>query len=148
MQNLLTFAPTIQSQSAFYAPMKHGAVSMVDTRDVAGVAAAALIDNAHHQCKTYLITGPEALTLPMRPNSSPRSLVSPIRYMDMTHEHARKALLQRGMPEWYVEDLLGFYDFYSTGASAAVSDAVARTTGQPGSRFHQFAQDYRSAFTV
>jgi hypothetical protein len=68
--------------------------------------------------------------------------------MDISREDARKALLQRGMPEWYVEDLLGFYDFYSTGAGAPVSDVVARITRQPGRRFRQFAQDYRSAFTV
>jgi hypothetical protein len=28
-----------------------------------------------------------------------------------------------------------------------VSDVVARTTRHPGRRFHQFAQDYQSAFT-
>jgi hypothetical protein len=46
-----------------------------------------------------------------------------------------------------VEDLLGFYDFYRTGAGDAISDAVATITGQPGRRFHEFALDYRSAFT-
>jgi uncharacterized protein YbjT (DUF2867 family) len=147
MQNFLTFAPTIQSQGAFYAPMKEGALSMVDTRDVAAVAAAALIDNAHHQCKTYLITGPEALTFAYAAEQLSATLGKPVRYIDITHENTRTALLRRGMPEWYVEDLLGFYDFYSTGAGAEVSDVVARTTEQPGRRFYQFAQDYRSAFT-
>jgi uncharacterized protein YbjT (DUF2867 family) len=147
MQNFLTFAPTIQSQGAFYAPMKDGALSMVDTRDVAAVAAAALIDSTHHHCKTYVITGPEALTFADAAEQLSAALDKPVRYIDITHEHARTALLQRGMPEWYVEDLLGFYDFYSSGAGAAVSDVVARTTGQPGRRFDQFVQDHRSTFT-
>jgi uncharacterized protein YbjT (DUF2867 family) len=147
MQNFFTFAPTIQSQGAFYAPMQDGAVSMVDTRDVATVAAAALIDNSRYRCKTYLITGPEALTFADAAEQLSAVLGKPVRYMDIARENARKALLQRSMPEWYVEDLLGFYDFYSTGAGAEISDAVTRITGQPSRRFHQFAQDYRSAFT-
>jgi uncharacterized protein YbjT (DUF2867 family) len=40
--------------------------------DVAAVAAAVLINNAHHQCKTYVITVPEALTFePSRTALSP-----------------------------------------------------------------------------
>jgi uncharacterized protein YbjT (DUF2867 family) len=120
---------------------------MVDTRDVAAVAAAIFIDNAHHQCKTYVITGPEALTFAEAAEQLSTVLGRPIQYKDITREDARKALLHRGVPGWYIEDLLGFYDFYSTGAGAAVSDVVARTTRHPGRRFHQFAQDYQSAFT-
>jgi len=147
MQNFLTFAPTIQSEGAFYAPMKDGALSMVDTRDVAAIAAAALIDDAHHQRKTYVITGPEALTFADAAEQLSMVLGKSVRYMDIDRENARRALLQRGMPEWYVDDLLGFYDFYSTGAGAIISDAVAIITGHPGRRFREFAHDYRSAFT-
>jgi hypothetical protein len=50
------------------------------------------------------------------------------------------------MPAWYADDLIGFYDFYSSGAGAAVSDAVTRLTGGPGRRFSAFANDYRSHF--
>jgi uncharacterized protein YbjT (DUF2867 family) len=147
MQNFLTFAATIQSQGAFYAPMRDGALSMVDARDVAAVAATTLVDDIHHRRKTYLITGPEALTFAEAAGQLSAVLGKPVRYMDVSREDARKALLQRGMPEWYVEDLLGFYDFYSTGAGAPVSDVVARITRQPGRRFRQFVQDYRSALT-
>jgi uncharacterized protein YbjT (DUF2867 family) len=146
MQNFLTFALTIQSQGEFYAPMKDGALSMVDARDVAAVAAAALIDNAPHQGKTYVVTGPEALTFADAAGQLSAALGKPVRYLDIARENSRKALLQRGMPEWYVEDLLGFYEFYSTGAGAAVSDVVARITGRPARSFRQFAEDYGSAF--
>jgi uncharacterized protein YbjT (DUF2867 family) len=147
MQNFLKFAATIQSRGAFYAPMKDAAVSIVDARDVAAVAAAVLVDNAHHQRNTYLITGPEPLTFADAAAQLSAALGKPVQYVDIARENARKAMLQMGMPEWYIEDLLGFYDFYSTGAGAAVSDVVARITGQQGRSFSQFAQDYRSAFT-
>jgi uncharacterized protein YbjT (DUF2867 family) len=129
MQNFLKFAATIQSRGAFYAPMKYAAVSIVDARDVAAVAAAVLVDNAHHQRNTYLITGPEPLTFADAAAQLSAALGKPVQYVDIARENARKAMLQMGMPKWYIEDLLGFYDFYSTGAGAAVSDAVARITG-------------------
>jgi uncharacterized protein YbjT (DUF2867 family) len=147
MQNFLKFAATIQSRGAFYAPMKDAALSIVDARDVAAVAAAVLVDNAPHQRKTYLITGPEPLTFVDVAAQLSAALGKPVQYVDIARENARQAMLQTGMPEWYIEDLLGFYDFYSTGAGAAVSDVVARITGQPGRTFRQFAQDNRSAFT-
>ena len=147
MQNFLTFASTIESQGTFYAPMKDGALSMVDARDVAAVAAAVLIESVPHQDKTYLVTGPEALTFADAAEQLSAVLAKPIRYTDITPENARKALVQKGVPEWYVDDLLGFYAFYNTGAGATVSDTVATITGQSGRRFHQFAQDYRSAFS-
>jgi uncharacterized protein YbjT (DUF2867 family) len=147
MQNFLMFAPTIQSQAAFYAPMKDAALSMVDARDVAAVAAAALVDKARHAGQTYVITGPSALTFADAAEQLSAALGRQVRYIDIMPNDARKALLQRGVPDWYVEDLLGFYDFYSTGAGAVVSDAVRRIGGQPGRSFHQFVQDYRAAFT-
>jgi hypothetical protein len=55
-------------------------------------------------------------------------------------------MLRAGMPEWYVDDLLGFYALYSTGAGALVSDVVARITGLPGRTFLQFAAEFRASF--
>ena len=51
-----------------------------------------------------------------------------------------------GLPEWYVDDLLGFYAFYSTGLGGTVGDAVTRLTGRQGRRFRQFAEDYQTVF--
>jgi hypothetical protein len=50
------------------------------------------------------------------------------------------------MPAWYVEDMLGFYAFYATGAGACVSDVVPRIVGRPGRTFRQFVEDYRATF--
>jgi uncharacterized protein YbjT (DUF2867 family) len=147
MQTFLKLAPTIQSRGAFYAPMKDAALSVVDARDVAAVAAAVLVNDARHQRKTYLITGPEPLTFADAAAQLSAAIGRPIQYVDITRENAGKGMQQMGMPEWYVEDLLGFYDFYSTGGGAVVSDVTPRVTGQPGRTFRQFAQDYRTAFT-
>ena len=64
----------------------------------------------------------------------------------MSPEQARTGMLAAGMPEWYVQDMLGFYAFYATGAGAYVSDVVPRIVGRPGRRFRQFVEDHRATF--
>lgn len=54
-QGFLAFASTIAKQGQFFAPIDAARVSAVDVRDIAAVAAAALIEPAHIG-KTYTIT--------------------------------------------------------------------------------------------
>jgi uncharacterized protein YbjT (DUF2867 family) len=147
MQNFLRFAPSIRSHGTFVAPMRDGAISMVDARDVASVAVEALT-SAGHEHQTYLVTGPEPLTFADAAQQLSNVLGRPIRYVDVSPEQARTGMLAAGMPEWYVEDMLGFYAFYATGAGAYVSDVVPRIAGRPGRRFRSFIEDHRAAFDV
>ena len=61
MQNLLRSAAAIAAQGVLVASMQAGKIAMVDARDVAAVAVAALTSD-DHVGKTYTITGPEALS--------------------------------------------------------------------------------------
>jgi uncharacterized protein YbjT (DUF2867 family) len=145
MQNFLRFAPTIQSQGAFFAPMKDARLSMVDARDVADVAAALLTGDGH-EGKTYVVTGPEPLTFADAARHLSSAVDRPVRYVDVTAEVAGSVLLSMGLPAWYVDDLLELYAFYSSGAGSVVTDAVRRLAGHPGRSFAQFAGDYRAVF--
>jgi uncharacterized protein YbjT (DUF2867 family) len=145
MQNFLRFASSIRSHGTFSAPMHDGAISMVDARDVASVAVAALTA-AGHEGQTYLVTGPEPLTFADAAKELSNVLGRLIRYLDVSPEQARAGMLAAGMSEWYVQDMLGFYAFYATGAGVHVSDVVPRIVGRPGRRFRQFVEDHRAAF--
>jgi uncharacterized protein YbjT (DUF2867 family) len=145
MQNFLRFASSISSQGTFFAPMRDGAISMVDARDVASVAVEALTAAGHEE-QTYLVTGPEPLTFADAAQQLSSVLGRPIRYVDVSPEQARTGMLAAGMSEWYVEDMLGFYAFYATGAGAYVSDVVPRIVGRPGRHFRQFVEDHRVTF--
>jgi uncharacterized protein YbjT (DUF2867 family) len=61
MQGLLNFRSTIATQNAFYVAAGDAKVSMVDVRDNADVAVAALTEPGH-EGKIYDLTGPRALT--------------------------------------------------------------------------------------
>lgn len=55
MQGLLGFRSSITSEGRFFAPVGNARVSIVDVRDIAAVAVAALTQN-RHEGKTYDIT--------------------------------------------------------------------------------------------
>jgi uncharacterized protein YbjT (DUF2867 family) len=61
MQGLLMIGRSIASEGRFFAPAGECRVSVVDVRDIAAVAGAALTESGH-EAKTYDLTGPEALT--------------------------------------------------------------------------------------
>src|SRR6516162_10426603 len=61
MQGLLAFRASIASEGRFFAPAGEARVSIVDVRDIAALATAALTGNSH-EGKVYDVTGPEALT--------------------------------------------------------------------------------------
>src|SRR4029450_2435970 len=147
MQNFLRFASSIRSQGAFHAPMRDGAMAMVDARDVASVAVVALTA-AGHECHPYPVPRPEPLTFADTAQQLSAVLERPIRYVDVSPEQARNGMLAAGMPEWYVQDMLAFYAFYATGAGAYVSDVVPRIVGRPGWRFRQFVAGQRGTFNV
>ena len=57
----LRFQPTIAAQGKFFAACKDSKVSPIDIRDIAEVAVAVLTGSGH-EGKSYVLTGPEALT--------------------------------------------------------------------------------------
>ncbi|MET3808219.1 uncharacterized protein YbjT (DUF2867 family) [Nakamurella sp. UYEF19] len=60
-QGFLAFASLIAEQGMFFAPIGTATVSAIDVRDIAEVAAAALVEDGHQRA-TYTLTGPAAIT--------------------------------------------------------------------------------------
>src|SRR5262252_7449091 len=61
MQGLLGFRETIVGQGRFFAAVGDARISVVDVRDIASAAAAALLEKGH-EGRIYDLTGPEALS--------------------------------------------------------------------------------------
>ncbi len=126
--------PSIDKAGNFYVDAGEARISMVDTRDVAAVAAAALTEPGHAGA-SYDVTGPEALSYRDVAAKLSRTLGREITYMDAPDEAVRDALLGFGLDEWFVTALIGLYQDYrrsgTDGYAAQVSDTVARLTGRP-----------------
>lgn len=145
MQNLLGFAPGIAAEGKFYAPMKQGRIGLVDVRDIAAVAVAALTEDGH-EGETYAITGPESLSFADIAEKLSGATGKSVTYVDVPPDAARQSMLGMGMPTWYVDDLIRLYEVFSSGRGEWVTDTVAAVAKKQPISFDEFARDYAEAF--
>jgi uncharacterized protein YbjT (DUF2867 family) len=114
---------------------------MVDTRDVAAVAAAVLTQPGHTGAH-YDVTGPQALSYDDVAAKLTDKLGRPITYVDAPDEAVRQGLLGAGVGRWFADALVGLYQDYrrsgTDGYAAQVSDTVERVTGQPARSLELF----------
>ena len=145
MQNLLGSVGTIKQQGSIYGTAKDGKIAMIDARDIARVAAHALVDLGH-EGKTYVLTGPEAINYGRVAETFSQVLGRSIQYVDLPPEQARLAMLGTGLPEWLVDILLGLSSIYAAGRGAQVTDAVEQVGGAKPRTIAQFVRDHVLAF--
>ena len=132
-------------KGASYAPIGEARVSIVDVRDIAEIAAAALTESGHER-KTYDVTGPEALTHAEMASKFSEASGKQVNFVDIPESAMREALLGFGLPEWQAEGLIEDYAHYRRGEAANVSTAVQQVTGHPARSFEGFARDYKELF--
>jgi uncharacterized protein YbjT (DUF2867 family) len=145
MQTYLLFAPTIRTQSAFYLPARDSRYNMVDTRDVAAVAAKVLTEPGHAG-KAYPLTGIDVLSNSEVAEKLSRAIGRTIAYVDVTEEQFLDAATGAGMPRKLAEDIADLQRYYISGAMVAATPWVERLTGRKPSGFDRFARDYADAF--
>jgi uncharacterized protein YbjT (DUF2867 family) len=146
MQGLLNFRSTIATQNAFYAAAGDAKVSMVDVRDNADVAVAALTEPGH-EGKIYDLTGPQALTHAEMVEGLSEALGRRVVFIDIPPEAMRDAVLGLGFPEWQAEGLIEDYAHYRRGEAEAVTSGVRDATGKEPRSFEEFTRDYADTFS-
>jgi uncharacterized protein YbjT (DUF2867 family) len=126
--------PSVDASGTFYVDAGEAQISMVDTRDVAAVAAVILTQpgpaGAH-----YDVTGPEALSYADVAAKLSNAMGRRITYVAAPDDAVRRALLGAGLNEWFAQALVGLYQDYrrsgTDGYAAQVSNTVQRLTGRP-----------------
>jgi uncharacterized protein YbjT (DUF2867 family) len=144
-QNMLSSANTTKAQGVFYWPLKNASQSTVDIRDISAVAAK-VFTGSGHEGKTYVITGPEALTFQQAAEKLSSVLGRKIQYVDVPISAAADGMCKSGMPNWNVHAVSDLLAYFATGAAATVTDTVPRLLGRPATSFEQFVKDHRRAF--
>jgi uncharacterized protein YbjT (DUF2867 family) len=126
--------PSIDASGTFYVDAGEARISMVDTRDVAAVAAAVLTEPGHAGAR-YDITGPEALSYADVAAKLTSATGRQITYAGAPDDAVRHALLGAGLDEWFATALVGLYQDYrrsgADGYAAQVTRTVERLTGRP-----------------
>jgi uncharacterized protein YbjT (DUF2867 family) len=146
-QNTLAFAATIKSEGRFYLPLKNASQSTVDIRDISAVAAK-VFTSSGHEGKTYVITGPEALTFQQVAEELSLVLGRKIEYVNVPLTAAADGMRKSGMPDWDVRVVSELLGYFASGAAATVTDTIPRLLGRPAISFRRFAKDHRPAFVA
>ncbi len=145
MTNALGWAGMIKSQGAVYAPGGDGRLAVVDPRDIAAVAVAALTEPGH-EGRAYDVTGPEALSAADQVKTISDEIGKPITYIDIPESAAREQMISTGMPAEIAAALTEFMTAVRAGRSATISDTVMKTTGRPARTFAAWAHENAAAF--
>lgn len=141
MQNMRWFAQTIAQQGAFYNTVGDVKISHVDARDVAAVAAVCLSEPGHED-KSYVLTGPEAISFTEVAEKFSKLLHRPVAYVNLAPQDLKAARLANGEPEWYLDAELELFACWAEGAGSPVTNAIAQIMHKPATSFDEFAQYY------
>lgn len=110
-------------QGVLGAPIGDARVSLVDTRDIAAMAAVALTEDGHDHA-IYTLTGPAAVT------HTEVAMALGARFVDLPEAHFRE-LLAAVMPPWQLDGLIEDYAHYRRGEAAEVDSAIPTVLGRP-----------------
>lgn len=148
LQNFLRFGPSIAAEGKFTAPMDDRRFAFVDVSDVARVAAAALIEEAHAGA-TYIVTGPEALSYGDTAEAIGTAIGKNVAYEPAEPRTFRDILIaERGLPRWRADDLAFIASAYGEGGGELVTDVVHRVGGSEPRTFAEFAKNHADHFAV
>ena len=140
VQNLLeTVAPVAASVGVLPAPFGKAAIAMLDVRDLAACAVAALVDPEPRD-RAWTITGPRAVTFEQIAARLGLRTVRP-----SPHITARQ-LRRSGATHAEIDHALRMAAYFAAGSDATPTDHVAQLTGRPARPIDEFLDEHRDAF--
>jgi uncharacterized protein YbjT (DUF2867 family) len=145
MQNTMMAAQTISSHGVIYWDMKEGKLGMIDVRDIVD-AATAVLTGSGHDGKTYVLTGPEAISFNDVAAAFSSVLGKEVKYVSVPGEAALKSMTDMGLPEWIAQGYVELSEGFSNNFANSVTDNVAVLTGHPARSFEQFVSDFAHVF--
>lgn len=140
MQNMLSMAGSARDQGTFYNSTGDRRIGFIDTRDIADVASAVLLDPSWDR-GIYDLTGPEAVSFPDVVRTIEAEMGRALTRVDITAQQAGAAVLQQGAGKWFA-DLIEHYSIaYGDGWGDFTSQLVEKITGRPPRSIADFARD-------
>ncbi len=146
MQNLsTTHRAEIRDQGRIVVPAGRGRTSFVDGRDVAAVAAKALVEDGH-EGRAYELTGSEALGYAQVTAILGEVLGRPIAYADPSPLAFWRRSRKAGTPAAFVMVMLGLYTVARLGMAARVTPELERLLGRPPITVRRFVEDHAAVW--
>lgn len=146
MQNTMMAAQTISSDGVIYWDMEDGHLGMIDLRDIAE-AAFKVITNEGHEGKSYILTGPEAISFSDIARIFSKVLDKEVKYVNVPGDASFQAMTGMGVPEWIAKGYVELSEGFSENFANSTTKNVEILTGHPARSFEQFANDFAQVFT-
>jgi uncharacterized protein YbjT (DUF2867 family) len=147
MLNLLMSAGSIAQQGTLYLDMGQGKLGLIDARDIGAFAARVLASApAEHHGKVYTLTGPASISFEEVAAQLSQGIDKPVRYVPVTHEAARKGMLESGMSAWLAGMLVEYGTAYSENWGDFTTPHVRDVLGRPAGSVLAFAREHAAAF--
>jgi uncharacterized protein YbjT (DUF2867 family) len=143
MSNALDWAEEIRTEGAVRDAHPDATNAPIDMRDIAAVAAVALLSDGH-EGRSYPLTGPESLTRAQWVAAIGAALGREVPFVELTQEEAiaRKAAhMGEENARWYVEGRAQLVE-HPQRANRTVEEVL----GRPATTFAQWARDNVDAF--
>ncbi|OBK46093.1 NmrA family NAD(P)-binding protein [Mycobacterium sp. 1081908.1] len=148
LENLFNVAaPTIRTDHKIYLPYGQGRHAPIAGEDIARVAVGILTNPAAHQGKTYVPTGPEALSMTEQAGIFSQVLGRRVEYVDIPVERWRQILSQVDvMTPWLIEHLSRVAESHQHGEFDAVTDVVETIGEAPPQSLEAFVRKNQIVF--
>jgi uncharacterized protein YbjT (DUF2867 family) len=145
MQNLMMAAGTISSDGVIYWDMHNGKLGMIDVRDIAE-AAHNVITTEGHEGKSYILTGPRAISFNEIAEVFSEKLGKEVKYINVPGEASKQAMVGMGIPEWIADGYVELSQGFSRNFAASATKNVEILTGREPRSFEQFVDDFMQVF--
>ena len=142
MTNLLAAAESVRQQGMLFAHAADARIAMIHPGDVAAVA----LTESGYDGRTFVLTGPEAMTYQRVADDLSAELGRQIGYVDIPPEAATAALIGAGVPAFAAEQVVRVFDALRQGVQSTTTGSVRTLTGRDPHPFAGFARDYAGAF--
>ncbi|MEV6772067.1 NAD(P)H-binding protein [Nocardia sp. NPDC051030] len=145
MSNALHWAGSIRDHDTVYAAFGQGRIAVVDPRDIAAVAAVALLGEGHDG-RTYTLSGSQPLSPGEQTEILAEVLGRPLHYVEVSPEQARSAILDHGVPAELADAIMALRATALESFTSVVYPTVQDVTGSAPRTFAQWAADHAAAF--
>ena len=148
MQNWLDdVAETVRNEQTIYAAIGDGRVPFIDTRDIAAVAAEALLNPERHAGQRYVLTGGEAVGYHALADELTEVTGTTITYRSLSEDEMRQRMESEGMSAKMIDSYLALASYQRAGGpTERVSGSVRDILGREPRSIRDFVRDYRHEF--
>jgi uncharacterized protein YbjT (DUF2867 family) len=147
MQNYATYQTDAIKAGTIYMADGGQSQSLIDTRDIAAVAAQVLVAPQAHVGQAYTLTGSESFTGVQAASWIIQAIGRLVQHVSIPTAQAVATMQQWQMPPEIIDIMDSLNHIVSAGYAAAISPEVERLLGRKPRTFAAFAKEHASRWT-